>query len=315
MHSTVCVTCNTPVAPVLTNVTFSNNESEQGGGGALFNNLSNMVLTNVTFTGNKAQRRGGAILNEGSSPVFNNVTFSGNTVTRLDNPELYGMAMINIEAVYDGIGTVYSDPVIRNTIAWETAGDDIVNNSGSTVTINDSVLQDGSCPTTGGGGTCTNVQFNADPLLGALADNGGFTQTMAIGAGSSALDTGNNGTCAADDQRGVTRPQGATCDIGAFEFDYAPTVTGRSPAPGATAVALDTDVTATFSEAMDPATITSANFTLRADGAGSDVPATVSYASGVATLDPASDLQANTLYNVTVDCDGRRPDREYAGKP
>ena len=45
----------------------------------MFNNLSDAIYTNVTFTGNSAAVRGGAILNEGSSPVFNNVTFSGNT--------------------------------------------------------------------------------------------------------------------------------------------------------------------------------------------------------------------------------------------
>ena len=68
-----------------------------------------------------------------------------------------------------------------------------MNEGGSTVTINDSIMHDGSCPT---GGACTNVQFNADPVLGALADNGGFTLTMALGTGSSAIDAGNNVTCA-----------------------------------------------------------------------------------------------------------------------
>ena len=55
-------------------------------------------------------------------------------------------------------------------------------------------------------------------LLDALADNGGYTQTMALGAGSSAIDTGTNTGCPATDQRGVTRPQGSHCDIGAYEY-------------------------------------------------------------------------------------------------
>ena len=56
-----------------------------------------------------------------------------------------------------------------------------------------------------------------DPKLDALADNGGATQTMALGAGSPAIDTGKNTGCPATDQRGVARPVGTGCDIGAYE--------------------------------------------------------------------------------------------------
>lgn len=59
-------------------------------------------------------------------------------------------------------------------------------------------------------------RVNADPLLGPLADNGGPTQTLALRAGSPALDAAGE-PCPATDQRGVPRPQGPACDIGAFE--------------------------------------------------------------------------------------------------
>jgi VCBS repeat-containing protein len=80
----------------------------------------------------------------------------------------------------------------------------------------------------------------------------------------------------------------------------APTVTDRTPAPGATEVSTATTVTATFSRAMNPATITTSTFRLRAAGATSDVPATVTYSGQTATLTPTQSLAVNTTYQVTV---------------
>ena len=63
-----------------------------------------------------------------------------------------------------------------------------------------------------------------DPLLGPLANNGGPTQTHLPKAGSPVLDqvpttdcTTLDGTALSTDQRGVSRPQGLACDIGAVE--------------------------------------------------------------------------------------------------
>ncbi|HEX2995420.1 MAG TPA: choice-of-anchor Q domain-containing protein, partial [Anaerolineales bacterium] len=64
---------------------------------------------------------------------------------------------------------------------------------------------------------------NTTPVLGTLQNNGGFTQTISLGASSSAIDTGTNTGCPDTDQHGVTRPQdgnddgSAICDIGAYE--------------------------------------------------------------------------------------------------
>ncbi len=67
---------------------------------------------------------------------------------------------------------------------------------------------------------CPLTFSSADPKLGALQFNGGPTQTMALGAGSGALDQvpASGANCPGEDQRGVTRPAGGACDIGAFEF-------------------------------------------------------------------------------------------------
>jgi hypothetical protein len=56
------------------------------------------------------------------------------------------------------------------------------------------------------------------PKLGPLADNGGPTPTRALKAGSPAIDAAGGKPCSTTtDQRGVTRPKGPKCDIGAFE--------------------------------------------------------------------------------------------------
>jgi hypothetical protein len=73
-----------------------------------------------------------------------------------------------------------------------------------------------------GDSTCPGI--GGDPLLGALADNGGPTQTMALGAGSAALDIEPKLGCPLTDQRGETRPQGIGCDAGAYELHVTPTI-------------------------------------------------------------------------------------------
>jgi hypothetical protein len=71
--------------------------------------------------------------------------------------------------------------------------------------------------------------INTDPLLGPLQHNGGPTSTHALLAMSPAREAGSpavpgsGGTaCQADDQRGVTRPQLARCDIGSVEMGPCP---------------------------------------------------------------------------------------------
>ena len=61
--------------------------------------------------------------------------------------------------------------------------------------------------------------------VGPLADNGGPTLTHALLPGSFAINGGDNSGCPATDQRGVARPQGGTCDIGAYELEIAATPT------------------------------------------------------------------------------------------
>ncbi len=66
---------------------------------------------------------------------------------------------------------------------------------------------------------------NTDPKLGTLNNNGGPTLTEALGSGSPAIDAGDNALCPATDQRGASRSENATCDIGAYELLHSITVT------------------------------------------------------------------------------------------
>jgi hypothetical protein len=82
----------------------------------------------------------------------------------------------------------------------------------------------------------------------------------------------------------------------------APRVVSVTPADGATGVALNTNVDATFSETMDPSTITDQTFTLTKQGSSNPVAARVLYdsASKKATLYPAISLEADASYTATI---------------
>jgi len=77
-----------------------------------------------------------------------------------------------------------------------------------------------------------------------------------------------------------------------------PTVLSVLPANSATAVAVNGNVTATFSEAMNSATITSTTFTLKQGTA--TVAGSVSYSGTTATFTPTSSLAAGTVYTGTI---------------
>ena len=211
----------------LTDVTFSGNTAANGGG--LNNNNSDPILTNVTFSGNSAQVRGGGLYNYASDPTLANVTFTNNVAVQEYGGGIFNSGgTLNLEnatlsnntaGIYGGgISIDGTITTIDNSIFWGnvagTNGSQIYSFHPGMPAISDSVVENG-CPA---GGVCTSV-IAADPLLGALGDYGGFTQTIPLLEGSSAIDTGNDATCPSTDQRGVTRPQGPHCDIGAYEVN------------------------------------------------------------------------------------------------
>jgi CSLREA domain-containing protein len=137
--------------------------------------------------------------------------------------------------------------VSHNTIAGNVAGvggdadtGGVTAAPGSAVTLHDSIVALNSAPQCEGSfaGGARNLVFPADPacpgatatgnpLLGALRRDRGLTATMALGAGSPAIDAaGGGGSCPVTDQRGLTRPKGTACDIGAVERSAPAATTG-----------------------------------------------------------------------------------------
>ncbi len=203
--------------PTLVNVTFRSGSSWLGGGG-MYNAGNNggdssPALTNVTFVDNWAT----AMVNDGShtgrsSPVLNHVTFYANQ----DRSDAASMKN-------DGRSGGSSEPILANLILWggtfnlpEEAGEcghmEICNWSAQPA-IRDSLIA-GGCPA---GAICGLGVIDANPKLASLANNGGATPTLLPAADSPAIDAGADDDCAETDQRGISRPQGAGCDIGAVE--------------------------------------------------------------------------------------------------
>lgn len=176
------------------------------GGGAINNLRGAMTIRNSTFSGNASpQYEGGAIENWGPLTLINS-TLIGNSSH--SSSETSGVAN-------------WSDLTLRNTIiAGSFPGPDCQSSGAVSLSSLNSLVEDGTCSAGG-----VNL-LTGDPLTGLLADYGGPRigadsaaplHTHALLPGSPALDAGDPATCLAADQRDITRPQGAICDIGAYE--------------------------------------------------------------------------------------------------
>ena len=176
----------------LTNLTFTspNSYGVQNSGGD-----GNLTVRGCTFAGNFI----GLTFNSGTTTV-SNCTFSGNTQYGISATTNCSIDSSTLSGNKTGLYVDYLTATVSNTIiAGNTTNVETEPRYG---TVNDA-----------GHNILTGTA--ADAGLGALADNGGPTQTFALLAGSPAIDAGNS--TLTTDQRGFKRPQGRAPDIGAFE--------------------------------------------------------------------------------------------------
>jgi CSLREA domain-containing protein len=127
-------------------------------------------------------------------------------------------------------------------------------------------------------------------------------------------------TATATDTAGNTSEFAANATVASDEAvcgaTTAPTVSGVAPAEGAKDVAATANTEVTFSEAMDPNTISTSTFTLTKQGASQPLTSQVSYDAQAkkATLDPNADLEAGATYTATLK-GGASGVKDLAGNP
>ena len=197
--------------------TFSGNKSDAIGGGISNVNGGTLKIINSTFSGNGAGFVGGAINNGGKLEVTYS-TFSDNVGGGINNANAAGVTL----TLSNTILANSTGGNIREVCAGGTCQGKIID-GGYNISDDDSTSEFFTDQTS---------KSNTEPgLAGGLANNGGPTQTIALLEGSPALNAipkaqNGCGTEITTDQRGVTRPQFAACDIGAYEL-----AAQASPAP------------------------------------------------------------------------------------
>jgi hypothetical protein len=256
---------------LMENCTVSGNSAVgQGGGLYLYgstNFLGTWTIRNSTISGNTAGTSGGGVMfyNGGTNPnhtlSIQNSTIANNTATGGGGG---GVARIGDT----GAATVQSSIIANNTAA---TGPDLSSSSSlASFAVSFSLIRDQSGAVITDGGN--NLAAGTDPQLGALANNGGPTQTMALLAGTPAVNAGSNPANLSTDQRGLGFPrQVGQTDIGAFEFlpPGTPTAAGTFAdvtTPGGASYTFQ--VTYTDDTAINVATVINNNNAVRVTGPG-----------------------------------------------
>jgi hypothetical protein len=251
------------------NTTISGNSAGDAlhsgmGGGGIYNNsvatLNNSTVSNNTLIG---KYNFGSGIYAGNDFKISNSTISNNTGGNGEGIYIRGVPVIITNSTISGNQTygLYNDggnASLQNTIiAGNGASSDCYRMSGYSIkSLGYNLIgrSDGCSFTASTGDLIGTIAQPIDARLGALRDHGGATFTQALLSDSPAIDAGNPaapdsgpGACLATDQRGVARPIGRACDIGAYEgsVSFVKSITRASANPTS---ALSVDFVVTFSE-------------------------------------------------------------------
>lgn len=186
-------------------------------------------------------------------------------------------------------------PAVLSTTPGTNAADILINTAisvnfseyvnQSTVSTTTLLLKDGNGSQVSGRVSCSGTTATFTPSTN-LSPNTTYTATV-----TSAVTDGSGNHLTGDYSWSFTTNS---------RTDFtAPTVLSTSPASGVTDIALSSSVIVTFSEAMDPSTITATTFYLR-DSSLNQVPGVISSSGATATFSPAVSLQRGTSYSACV---------------
>jgi len=186
------------------NLIASASSSYKNGAG-LYLNSSTVVIENSTISGNSGAYAGGGLyLAKDNILQLKNVTVADNTALMAGG--------VHVPFVNNTV-TLKNTILADNTSVNTNLHDCYAENSNDVLSQGSNLVESGNCVFSAPGDI-----VGQDAQLNGLADNGGSTQTHSLKPNSPALDKGNDITCSATDQRGIKRPIGSHCDIGAYEY-------------------------------------------------------------------------------------------------
>ncbi len=231
--------------------TVNGNTSGTDGGGICIDRFSYLTMVNSTVSGNTADGDGGgvALLGDASTASLDSVTIADNTADQENDGTGDGGGMYRASST--GAFSVTNSIVATNLDASQLAVSKDPDCHGDFYASGLNLIgaYDGSHCTGFGWALQLTGSENAplDPLLSPLADNGGPALTHAPDPASPAVDYEFIASCPDVDQRGVDRPQGAYCDLGAVEIGTCP-----APVPCTLSIARDgNDLTLSWTESDD----------------------------------------------------------------
>jgi len=230
-----------------------NTSANSGRGGGLALESSKVTITASLIADNRNSGDGGGLWTEDGEISIVNTTIANNAVDTSLYPSVpgwgaYGGAM----EVNEGKWVLQNVTIAGNSIADKNGGDEgegaAINGNFETAQIVNTIIYGNTFFNINPAeqSFCTETLFSeghnleeqplpeqprcfenptdliANPLLGALANNGGETDTMALLTGSAAFNAADAARCPSTDQRGLPRPSLGGCDIGAYELQPPP---------------------------------------------------------------------------------------------